>query len=166
MSTSVMTLETPIGQLTLLASGGALEAVHLPGGEDKPAEPARAIAPEDAAALAAARAQLGEYFAGERRCFELPLAARGTPFQRQVWAALTRIPYGETTSYAAIAQAVGRPRAVRAVGAANGKNPLAIVVPCHRVIGADGTLTGYAGGLPIKRWLLDHEAARGQLALL
>src|SRR5690606_17719329 len=99
-------------QLTLIASGGALEAIHLPGGADKPAEPAKAIAPEDAAALAAARAQLGEYFAGERRRFDLPLAARGTPFQRQVWAALARIPYGETTSYAAIAQTVGRPRAV------------------------------------------------------
>lgn len=163
MHISVTTLETPIGQLTLAAAGGALEAVHLPGADEQ--EPAGAIAPEDAAVLAAARAQLDGYFAGEQKTFDLPLAPRGTDFQRQVWAALSRIPYGETTSYRDIAAAIGRPRAVRAVGAANGRNPLAIIIPCHRVIGADGTLTGYGGGLPIKRWLLDHEAARGQLAL-
>jgi methylated-DNA-[protein]-cysteine S-methyltransferase len=104
--------------------------------------------------------QLEAYFAGERTSFELPLAAKGTDFQRQVWRALSAIPYGETTTYAEIARTIGRPRAVRAVGAANGRNPLSIVVPCHRVIGRDGTLTGYAGGLENKRKLLDLEGIR------
>lgn len=102
--------------------------------------------------------QLAEYFAGQRTRFELPLAARGTSFQQQVWHRLCDIPFGTTASYADIAARLDNPRAVRAVGAANGRNPLAIVVPCHRVIGRDGSLTGYAGGLARKRWLLAHEA--------
>ncbi len=101
--------------------------------------------------------QLAAYFGGTRLGFDLPLAPRGTEFQRKVWAALRRIPPGETLSYGEIAAAVGRPTASRAVGAANGRNPLAIVVPCHRVVGANGQLTGYAGGLDRKRWLLQHE---------
>lgn len=105
------------------------------------------------------QAQLAEYFAGTRLHFDLPLAPRGTEFQRAVWAALVTIPYGATEGYAALAERIGRPRAQRAVGAANGRNPLPIVVPCHRVIGSSGQLTGYAGGLARKRWLLDHEAA-------
>lgn len=109
--------------------------------------------------LAAATAQFREYFAGQRRRFDLPLDPQGTDFQRKVWKALEAIPYGETRNYREVAEAVGTPRAVRAVGAANGRNPLPIVVPCHRVIGADGKLVGYAGGLPVKRILLDLESA-------
>ncbi len=101
--------------------------------------------------------QLNEYFAGERRLFDLPLDLRGTEFQRQCWQALLAIPYGETRSYAQLARMVGRPRAGRAVGLANGANPIAIIVPCHRVIASDGTLGGYGGGLPAKRWLLELE---------
>lgn len=152
---------TPVGELLLVGELGGdelslrglyfAEAPHASG----------AIPPgarEDRRAFAEVLAQLTAYFSGKRRSFELRLAPRGTAFQRQVWQALTRIPYGETTTYAAIAHAIGRPKAVRAVGAANGKNPLSIVVPCHRVIGRDGTLTGYAGGLPSKRRLLELEA--------
>jgi methylated-DNA-[protein]-cysteine S-methyltransferase len=107
--------------------------------------------------LSAARTQLDQYFAGQRRDFDLPLCPAGTAFQRAVWGELMRIPFAATTSYGDVASRVGRPRAVRAVGAANGRNPIALIVPCHRVIGSDGTLTGYGGGLPIKRWLLAHE---------
>ncbi|HVJ94578.1 MAG TPA: methylated-DNA--[protein]-cysteine S-methyltransferase, partial [Labilithrix sp.] len=102
------------------------------------------------------------YFAGQRTSFDLELAPRGTPFQRDVWRALLSVPYGRTTTYSAIARSIGRPLAVRAVGAANGRNPLAIVVPCHRVIGNDGSLTGYAGGLDNKRFLLELEARRAR----
>jgi methylated-DNA-[protein]-cysteine S-methyltransferase len=114
---------------------------------------------EDERAFAEVRAQLDDYFDGRRSSFDLVLAPLGTDFQRRVWSALAEIPYGTTTTYAEIARAIGRPRAVRAVGAANGMNPLSIVVPCHRVIGKDGTLTGYAGGLPRKRRLLEIESA-------
>lgn len=106
--------------------------------------------------------QLCAYFAGELMEFDLPLAPCGTDFQQQVWLALRKIPFGETVSYQAIADAIGKPKAVRAVGAANGKNPLPIVVPCHRVIGSNGTLTGFAGGLGRKQWLLQHEQRRRQ----
>ncbi|MBI5433028.1 MAG: methylated-DNA--[protein]-cysteine S-methyltransferase [Planctomycetes bacterium] len=109
--------------------------------------------------LAHVRDELAAYFAGERERFELELSPRGTPFQHMVWQALRAIPFGETRSYAELARAIGRPKAVRAVGAANGANPWAIVVPCHRVIGADGSLTGYAGGLERKRALLELERA-------
>ena len=111
------------------------------------------------AVLRRARAQLAEYFDGRRRQFDLPLSPRGTPFQRDVWLALAAIPYGETISYAQLATRVGRPAAMRAVGAANGRNPLPIVLPCHRVIGADGSLTGFGGGLPTKQFLLELEGA-------
>jgi methylated-DNA-[protein]-cysteine S-methyltransferase len=113
-----------------------------------------------------ARAQLGEYFAGTRRTFDLPLAPRGTEFQRAVWHALAAIPYGETISYAQLATRVGKPAATRAVGAANGRNPLPIVLPCHRVIGANGSLTGFGGGLPTKQFLLRLEGALQGDALL
>jgi methylated-DNA-[protein]-cysteine S-methyltransferase len=115
-------------------------------------------APRDEPRCEEAVSQVAEYFSGRRKIFELPLAPDGTPFQRDVWRALTEIPYGERTSYSAIAKRIGRDEAVRAVGAANGANPIAVVVPCHRVIGADGSLTGYGAGLPVKRWLLDFEA--------
>ena len=107
--------------------------------------------------------QLGEYFAGARMAFDLPLDLQGTPFQRQAWLALAESPYGETVSYAEQAVRLGRPSAVRAVGAANGRNPVPIVLPCHRVVGSDGSLTGFGGGLDVKRALLDHEAGRRAL---
>jgi methylated-DNA-[protein]-cysteine S-methyltransferase len=113
----------------------------------------------DPAAMSEVTRQLGEYFAGERTTFDLPLAPRGTDFQRRVWNVLRTIGYGRTSTYGAIASTIGQPSASRAVGLANGHNPLAIVVPCHRVIGASGALTGYAGGLDRKRWLLQHEIA-------
>ncbi|MCE9577225.1 MAG: methylated-DNA--[protein]-cysteine S-methyltransferase [Deltaproteobacteria bacterium] len=144
------TYQAPFGALTLVADGDALVAVHLDG--DPAAPPPRGV-------LARVARQLDEYFARTRTAFELPLAAPGTDFQRAVWAALVAIPFGETRSYVDIARAVGRPTASRAVGAANGQNPIAIIVPCHRVIGASGALTGYAGGLERKRWLLAHEGA-------
>ena len=113
----------------------------------------------DERAIDDVRRQVEEYCAGLRTEFEVECAARGTPFQRAVWDALLEIPYGETRSYADIARAIGRPLAARGVGAANAANPIALIVPCHRVIGANGTLTGYGGGLPLKRALLEHEAA-------
>jgi methylated-DNA-[protein]-cysteine S-methyltransferase len=115
-------------------------------------------AQEDARAFASVLEQLDAYFQGKRTSFDIALAPRGTAFQREVWRALAAIPYGETTTYAAIARSIGKPHAVRAVGAANGRNPLSIVVPCHRVIGGDGTLTGYAGGIENKRRLLELES--------
>jgi len=118
------------------------------------------------ALLRAAQKQFEEYFAGTRQAFELPLHPHGTPFQLEVWGALLSIPYGETTSYAQIARRIRRPSAVRAVGAANGANPLSIIVPCHRVIGSDGELVGYGGGLPAKRWLLAHERRHAPRAAL
>ncbi len=119
----------------------------------------------DEASLEPVRRQLREYFEGERTEFDLELHLVGSPFQVAVWSALRAIPYGESTSYGTIASRIGRPTAVRAVGAANGRNPVAIVVPCHRVIGADGTLTGYGGGLDRKAWLLALERSRRQQAL-
>jgi methylated-DNA-[protein]-cysteine S-methyltransferase len=148
----VSTFESPVGRLTLVSDGAALVALYLPAATPPPLPD-----PSADAVLEAAVAQLGEYFGGGRREFTLPLCPRGTAFQRAVWSALREIPHGATTSYGAIAARVGRPRAVRAVGAANGRNPLAIVIPCHRIIGSDGGLTGYGGGLPTKRWLLAHE---------
>jgi methylated-DNA-[protein]-cysteine S-methyltransferase len=132
------------------------------------AEGEDAVPAQARAGLARARAQLREYLAGDRRDFDLTLrpSPPGTDFQRRAWEALRAIPYGETRTYAEQAAAIGAPTASRAIGAANGANPLPIVVPCHRVIGADGRLTGFAGGIPIKRWLLDHEGARPQLSLL
>jgi len=113
----------------------------------------------DADGAAEAMTQLRDYFEGARTAFDLPLAPRGTPFQLAVWDALTTIPTGETRSYGEVASMVGAPSASRAVGMANGRNPIAIVVPCHRIVGADGTLTGYGGGLHRKRWLLEHESS-------
>ncbi|MBN8727110.1 MAG: methylated-DNA--[protein]-cysteine S-methyltransferase [Xanthomonadales bacterium] len=149
-------MESPLGRLLLVADGAGLRRIAFPG----PVQ-AAFIQPgwrRSAPALADVRAQLGAWFAGRRSAFDLPLAAAGgTSFQRLTWAGLLAIPYGQTISYAELARRIGRPRAVRAAGAANGANPLPIVVPCHRVIGADGSLTGFAGGLEAKRWLLAHE---------
>ena len=153
MTLSMITMSSPLGDLRLYADGHELTAVSLP--SDEPVEAEQRSSP----VLDRTRQQLTDYFAGTRRVFDLPLSPRGTAFQQIVWRALTTIGYGETWSYGQLARAIGRPAASRAVGAANGKNPLAIVVPCHRVIGANGTLTGYAGGLDAKRWLLRHEQA-------
>jgi AraC family transcriptional regulator, regulatory protein of adaptative response / methylated-DNA-[protein]-cysteine methyltransferase len=113
--------------------------------------------------LAALRDELAEYIVGQRRVFEVPVCAPGTPMQREAWGAIMQIPFGQTRSYAQQASTIGRPKAVRAVARANGQNRISIVIPCHRVIGADGKLTGYGGGLDRKRWLLEHEGALGQL---
>lgn len=148
-------IDTPIGSLLLVGDGAGLVEVGLPhGGVAAPPPP---DGERSKSKVHAAARQFGEYFAGKRLLFELPLHPSGTPFQLEVWGALLAIPYGETVSYADIARRIRRPRAVRAVGAANGANPLAIIVPCHRVIGSHGDLTGYGGGLPAKRWLLAHE---------
>ena len=141
--------ETPVGLLWLAEENGRLTDVRF-----GPLIGANTL---ETPALCQAARQLEEYFGGKRRSFDLPLDARGTPFQRSVWAALLAIPYSETRSYGDIAAAVGNPAACRAVGMANNKNPIAILIPCHRVIGADGVLTGYGGGLEAKRLLLDLE---------
>ncbi|HEU4405126.1 MAG TPA: methylated-DNA--[protein]-cysteine S-methyltransferase [Polyangiaceae bacterium] len=150
---------SPVGPLRLVASASALVGLYFPGHRGAPA-PGRP-ADERHPVLAQAEAQLREYFAGRRLAFSLPLAPRGTPFQRRVWRALVAIGPGETRSYAELARGLGRPTAARAAGAANAKNPLSIVVPCHRVVGSGGALTGYAGGLERKAWLLAHERALG-----
>jgi methylated-DNA-[protein]-cysteine S-methyltransferase len=146
----VLVISTPVGPLRLVAAGDALARVEF-----QPNVPSSGRS--DSPVLAAAAEQLAEYFAGTRREFDVPLAPSGTPFQLEVWSMLSRIPYGRTWSYSELARRLGRPAAVRAVGAANGRNPLPIVVPCHRVIGADGRLVGFGGGLAIKRQLLDLE---------
>jgi methylated-DNA-[protein]-cysteine S-methyltransferase len=151
--------ETPIGPLTLHAGPRGLVAIAFPGRGRPVDETAR-----DPAALAGAGAQLDEYFAGERTAFDLALDLRGTPFQRRVWEALLEIPYGTTVTYTELAEAVGRPDIVRAVAAAVGRTPVPIVVPCHRVLGSGGALTGYGGGLHRKQALLDLER-RGVLGL-
>jgi methylated-DNA-[protein]-cysteine S-methyltransferase len=144
-------LDSPLGSLRLLSNGTALLAIEFPGRHDTKGTPLTDPV------LRLAASQLEQYFAGRRKVFKLPLAAAGTQFQHQVWAALQEIPFGEVRSYRDIAQSIGNHKAVRAVGAANGRNPLPIVVPCHRVIGSDGSLTGFAGGLDAKRALLGHE---------
>jgi len=150
---------SPIGDLVITASDSGLTGVWFPG-----KGPVAAARPDDergpaSTLLARASEQLAEYFAGTRTTFDLPLDAGGTAFERRVWDALRTIPYGTTLSYSELARRLGDPRATRAVGAANGKNPIPIIVPCHRVIGANGALTGFGGGLDRKRWLLEHEGA-------
>ena len=151
-------LDSPIGPLTLAADDSGLRVVEFPENRYLAKRDASWVA-ADHPTLALAREQLGEYFAGQRQVFELPLAPRGTPFQLEVWQALARIPHGQTWSYGRLATHLGRPQAMRAVGAANGRNPLPIVLPCHRVIGASGALTGFGGGLPTKQFLLELEGA-------
>ena len=150
------TMESPIGRLRLAADALGLRRIDFLAG-NPPAPPAPAGWREDRAALRAAVAALAAYFAGTAHGFDLPLAPEGTEFQLAVWGCLKGIPYGETISYGELARRVGRPKAARAVGLANGANPLPIVIPCHRVIGADGRLTGYGGGLAIKERLLALE---------
>jgi methylated-DNA-[protein]-cysteine S-methyltransferase len=150
-------IQAPFGRLKLVGAEEGLAAVLWD--HDKPRRVPLGPVTEDRRhpVLMEAERQLAEYFAGRRMVFDLPLAASGTPFQLQVWQALLRIPYGETRTYGAIAREIGHPAAARAVGAANGRNPLSIIAPCHRVIGASGALTGFAGGLAVKRYLLDLE---------
>lgn len=158
-SLSSITHKTPVGELTLIASDRGLRAILW---ENKTAAHAGIKAPlhKDPRhpILQQTAEQLDEYFAGTRTGFEIPLDLVGTPFQLSAWRALDDIPFGETTSYGRQAKAIGFPTAARALGAANGANPVCIVLPCHRVIGADGSLTGFGGGLAVKQWLLDHEA--------
>ena len=151
MTTFTTTIDSPVGPLVLTSDGTALTGVLF----DADVDPTWSTEP--CAVLDQAAAQLGEYFAGERTEFDLPLEPAGTPFQRSTWLALREIPYAETINYGQLALRVGNPKASRAVGLANGRNPISIVVPCHRVIGADGSLTGYGGGLDRKRLLLDLE---------
>lgn len=150
-------VDSPLGELLLVGSGGALVGVYMTPHRHGP-EPAACWKRDDGALRESAR-QLAEYFAGIRTEFDLRLAPEGTPFQVRVWQALLEIPYGETEGYGDLAARIGSPGGARAVGMANGRNPISIIVPCHRVIGASGDLTGYGGGLQRKRWLLDHEAA-------
>lgn len=142
---------SPLGAIELAASIVGLTRISFVDGEISAKQPIQNVH------LDAAEQQLGEYLAGRRRAFDLALAPHGTPFQMAAWAVLRTIPFGSTMTYGEQAAAMGSPRAVRAVGGANGRNPLAIVVPCHRVVGRDGRLTGYASGIDRKEWLLDHE---------
>ncbi|MFD9005655.1 methylated-DNA--[protein]-cysteine S-methyltransferase [Streptomyces sp. NPDC059582] len=160
MSTTSRTLrhtvvDSPYGPLTLVADDGVLSGLYMTDQRHRPSE--ETFGPPDAALFHAAEEQLEAYFAGELKEFTLELRLAGTPFQRTVWEQLRRIPYGETRSYGELADALGNPKASRAVGLANGKNPIGIIVPCHRVIGASGSLTGYGGGLDRKQRLLDFE---------
>jgi methylated-DNA-[protein]-cysteine S-methyltransferase len=156
------TFDTPVGTLLATADGASLTGLSFCSGR-RPAVAAALEGRRDNHVFARLRAQLTEYFAGERRGFDLPLAPRGTEWELRVWRALLEIPYGETRSYGEIAREVCTVRAARAVGLANARNPIAVVVPCHRVIGADGSLTGYGGGLERKRFLLDLESGRAPL---
>lgn len=156
-------IDSPVGKLTLVASERGLAAILWE--RDRPGRVPLQIGPAEAPGephpvLAQTERQLGEYFAGTRKTFTMPLDATGTTFQKKVWDALVTIPFGQTRSYTEIARQIGHPAAVRAVGAANGRNPLSIVAPCHRVLGAGGQLTGFAGGLDVKEQLLVLEGAR------
>jgi methylated-DNA-[protein]-cysteine S-methyltransferase len=144
-----LTIDSPVGPITLTERDGALSGVHL--------DASAVVDRRRAGFLAEVAGELDGYFAGGRTTFDIPLDLGGTEFQRRVWDALVAIPYGETTSYGELARDIGQPTASRAVGLANARNPVAIIVPCHRVVGADGTLTGYAYGVDRKRWLLDLE---------
>ncbi len=155
---------SPVGVLRLVASASGLRHVYWPNDRGTLTS-TRRVNPQEHPILLEAVEQLDEYFAGTLRQFHLPLDLRGTEFQILAWNALATIPYGHTATYSTQAVRIGRPTAVRAIGAANGKNPVSIVLPCHRVIGADGSLTGFAGGLPAKRQLLDHEQLHAGLTL-
>jgi methylated-DNA-[protein]-cysteine S-methyltransferase len=155
-------IDSPLGELLLTANEIALTALALKEQKYFPEPSPHWQAKPDLAILNQAQTQLQEYFDGDRHTFDLPLAPQGTAFQQQVWQCLGDIPFGETRTYGQLAQAIAQPSAVRAVGAANGRNPISIIVPCHRVIARDGTLTGYAGGIERKQWLLNHEQQKGQ----
>lgn len=152
-------IDSPIGLLTLVRGEWGITGLFMP--DHRPAPDEAAFGARDDAAFADAAEQLGEYWAGERTAFELPLDPAGSGFQQRVWQVLRTIPYGETRTYGWIAASLGQPTAVRAVGLANSRNPISIVVPCHRVVGSTGKLVGYAGGVERKRFLLDHERGDG-----
>ena len=157
------TVDSPIGELLLLGDGDVLHGLYMQAGR----KPIRVQAgwTRDDDAFADVRSQLREYFAGERTAFDMPMHLEGSAFQRTVWHALTEIPYGQTISYGELARRIGRPDLARAVGTANGQNPIAVIVPCHRVIGANGKLVGYGGGLENKQLLLDLETGSIPLAI-
>ncbi len=146
---------TPIGKLTIAVDASGVRYVLFE--NNKYDAPGRQDWQRDSGPAQATREQLLQYFAGERKSFDLPLSLGGTEFQKKTWAMLAQIPFGQTWSYSELANKIAVPKAVRAVGAANGRNPLPIILPCHRVIGRDGSLTGFGGGLATKKWLLDHE---------
>ncbi len=150
-------VDSPIGRLQLRCDGSALTGLYMNLASGPPRGAEDGVEDSKSELLLRAMRQLEEYFEGRRREFDLPLRLHGTVFQRRVWDALLEIPYGATWSYGELARRIANPSASRAVGLANGRNPLSILVPCHRVIGADGSLTGYGGGLERKRWLLAHE---------
>ena len=153
MSETYTTMQSPLGELLLTAEDGVLTGLYMPAEAHEPPPGAE----RGDRGFATVRRQLEEYFAGRRRAFDVVLAPPGTAFQQRVWDELQRIDYGQTISYAELAARIGRPTAIRAAGAANGANPISILIPCHRVIGSDGSLTGYGGGLEAKRALLDLE---------
>lgn len=158
MAFAFKTVATPVGLLKIVATDVALAAILWENDDPKRVRLAPLIEEIDHPVLLLVERQLGEYFDGTRKTFDLPLDFFGTAFQKRVWSELLNIPFGQTRSYSEIARAIGKPRAFRAVGAANGKNPISIVAPCHRVIGKDGSLTGFAGGLAAKECLLGIEA--------
>ena len=149
-------IPSPVGTLTAVATDAGLRAVLWPGDERVGFDP-EPVESVDHPVLDAVAEQLAQYFAGDRVDFDVPLDLRGTDFQLAVWQALAEIPFGQTSTYGDQAERIGRPKAARAVGAANGQNPVSIVLPCHRIVGKDGSLTGFGGGLDTKRFLLDHE---------
>ena len=159
MTTCYTTFESPLGPLLLMSDGQSLTGLHTDSDKHRPAMRPDWIRDDDAVPFSEVKAQLRAYFEGRLTEFDLPLAPQGTAFQLRVWQELRGIPCGETISYAELARRIGNPNASRAVGMANSRNPISIIVPCHRVIGADNSLTGYAGGLERKRMLLAHEAA-------
>jgi methylated-DNA-[protein]-cysteine S-methyltransferase len=153
------TMPSPVGDLLLVSDGTSLTGLFMAGEKNIAGMPSDLVVDDTVPVFAETKHQLAEYFAGNRNDFDVPLSSAGTEFQRTVWAELQRIPFGVTISYGELAKRIDNPAAVRAVGLANGKNPISIIVPCHRVIGANGSLTGYGGGLPAKEWLLRHEGA-------
>ena len=166
-ATTVHTVvDSPCGTLTLVARDGALAGLYMTDQRHRPAQETFGPRDDSLPVFAEAARQLDAYFAGERTAFDLDLSLAGTPFQQRVWQALREIPYGETVSYGELAVSLGQPGASRAVGLANGKNPVGIIVPCHRVIGANGSMTGYGGGLDRKRWLLSFERGSHQPVLI
>lgn len=161
MTYAYKTMDSPVGELRLVASEKGLAGILWENDNPKRVRLTPQILDHENPFLVETERQLKEYFAGKRRSFDLPLDFNGTAFQKEVWTALIRIPYGETKSYGQIAKELNRPKAMRAVGAANGKNPISIIAPCHRVIGVSGGLTGFAGGLKVKADLLDLERRSG-----
>ena len=150
-----MVIESPVGPIELVSNGESLNGLYFSSHKNRPE--IQSNTPQPCSLLREAAHQLEAYFAGRRQAFDVPLAVRGTEFQRTVWGALKAIPFGESISYAELARRMERPSACRAVGTANGRNPISIIIPCHRVVGMSGRLTGYAGGLKIKEWLITHE---------